>query len=254
MVMDFVPGGELFTLLRRSGGSLQRFPEPVAKFYTAEVALALNYLHRLDIIYRDLKPENILLNGDSHIKIADFGFAKRCSTTTWTLCGTPDYLTPEIILQQRYTRSVDWYALGVLIFEMLTSLPPFHQPSGNTSVLYERILQGPRSISWLAFQPHTIDLILKLMESDPVRQYGKSEYGMGDVFVHPWFNEVDWERLNNQKITAPYLPKLQGDGDASAFATYPEDEAASTLVWYTIVRSPCIGVPRLRIYQPDEIS
>ncbi|KAI6037759.1 kinase-like protein [Pisolithus marmoratus] len=224
MVMDFVPGGELFTLLRRSG----RFPEPVAKFYAAEVALALNYLHRLDIIYRDLKPENILLNGDGHIKIADFGFAKRCSTTTWTLCGTPDYLAPEIVLQQRYSRSVDWYALGVLIFEMLTGLPPFHQPGGNTSMLYERILQGPKSIRWPAFPQHTMDLILKLMESDPVKRYGKSAYGTGDVFVHPWFSEVDWERLVNRRITAPYLPKLQGEGDASAFEKYPEEEVAST--------------------------
>jgi len=77
-------------------GRLQRFPEPVSKFYAAEVAMALNYLHRLDIVYRDLKPENILLNYDGHIKIADFGFAKRCSLTTWTLCGTPDYLAPEV--------------------------------------------------------------------------------------------------------------------------------------------------------------
>lgn len=75
---------------------MQRFPDPVAKFYAAEVALALNHLHSLDIIYRDLKPENILLNHDGHIKIADFGFAKECSTSTWTLCGTPDYLAPEV--------------------------------------------------------------------------------------------------------------------------------------------------------------
>ena len=108
MVMDYVPGGELFTLLRRSNvcplyipflvrqHGCQRFPEPVAKFYAAEVALALNHLHSLDIIYRDLKPENILLNHDGHIKIADFGFSKRCASVTWTLCGTPDYLAPEV--------------------------------------------------------------------------------------------------------------------------------------------------------------
>lgn len=76
--------------------TLQRFPDPVAKFYAAEVALALNYLHNEDIVYRDLKPENILLNPDGHIKIADFGFAKSCETVTWTLCGTPDYLAPEV--------------------------------------------------------------------------------------------------------------------------------------------------------------
>lgn len=112
MVMDFVPGGELFSLLRRAKASpvsvlvdtvlyamdlrFQRFPEQVAKFYAAEVAIALNYLHRFDIVYRDLKLENILLSADGHIKIADFGFAKRCSTSTWTLCGTPDYLAPEV--------------------------------------------------------------------------------------------------------------------------------------------------------------
>lgn len=221
MVMDFVPGGELFTLLRRSA----RFPEPVSKFYAAEVAMALNYLHRLDIVYRDLKPENILLNYDGHIKIADFGFAKRCSLTTWTLCGTPDYLAPEIVLQQRYTRSVDWYALGVLIFEMLTGFPPYYQPDRNTNILYERILQGPSFIRWPAFKPHATDIILKLMESDPVKRIGKVDYGAGDVFTHPWFSEVDWEKLRNRKIAAPYLPKLQSDGDASAFERYPEDEA-----------------------------
>ncbi|KAJ8697106.1 cAMP-dependent protein kinase catalytic subunit [Pleurotus ostreatus] len=222
MVMDFVPGGELFTLLRRSN----RFPDPVAKFYAAEVALALNYLHSLDIIYRDLKPENILLNIDGHIKVADFGFAKSCDTTTWTLCGTPDYLAPEIIQQQRYNKSVDWYALGILIFEMLSGLPPYHQPDANPVLLYEKITRGPAFIRWPTFQPLATDLILKLMESDPSKRYGNMRSGAGDVFSHGWFKEVDWVRLNAREITAPYLPKVRSDGDASAFEMYAEDDSA----------------------------
>jgi serine/threonine protein kinase len=105
MVMDFIEGGELFSLLRKS----QRFPNPVAKFYAAEVALAINYLHSLDIIYRDLKPENLLLDRHGHIKITDFGFAKKCPDITWTLCGTPDYLAPEVVASKGYNKSVDWY-------------------------------------------------------------------------------------------------------------------------------------------------
>ena len=104
MVMDFIEGGELFSLLRKS----QRFPNPVAKFYAAEVALAINYLHSLDIIYRDLKPENLLLDRHGHIKITDFGFAKKVPDITWTLCGTPDYLAPEVVASKGYNKSVDW--------------------------------------------------------------------------------------------------------------------------------------------------
>jgi len=224
MVMDFVAGGELFTLLRRSN----RFPDPVAKFYAAEVALALNYLHTLNVIYRDLKPENVLLNQDGHIKIADFGFAKLCPNTTWTLCGTPDYLAPEIVSQQRYNKSVDWYALGVLIFEMLSGLPPYHQPEPNPVLLYERIAAGPAFIRWPAFNPDATDLILKLMEGDPSRRYGNLQHGAGDVFAHPWFREVDWEKLRRREIMAPYLPKIEGDGDASAFERYPEGDAVAS--------------------------
>jgi protein kinase A len=105
MVMDFIEGGELFSLLRKS----QRFPNPVAKFYAAEVALAINYLHSLDIIYRDLKPENLLLDRHGHVKITDFGFAKKVPDITWTLCGTPDYLAPEVVASKGYNKSVDWY-------------------------------------------------------------------------------------------------------------------------------------------------
>ncbi|KAH0829137.1 kinase-like protein [Lanmaoa asiatica] len=204
MVMDYVPGGELFTLLRRSN----RFPDPVAKFYAAEVALALRHLHSLDIIYRDLKPENILLNHDGHIKIADFGFSKRCSSVTWTLCGTPDYLAPEIVGQQRYNKSVDWYALGVLIFEMLSGLPPYHHPDQNNVSLYEKISRGPTFIRWPPFKANATDLILKLMERDPSRR------SIGG-------------KLMNREISAPYLPKISGEGDASAFENYPEDNASA---------------------------
>jgi protein kinase A len=229
---------------------MQRFPDPVAKFYAAEVALALNHLHSLDIIYRDLKPENILLNADGHIKIADFGFAKECQINTYTLCGTPDYLAPEvgicrlfyvlgdelldqIVSKKRYNKSVDWYALGILIYEMLFGLPPFHeQPNTESSPpgpegeknqkphivrLYDRILQGPSAVRWPPFQPHATDLILKLLEKDPSKRFGNMRDGSGDVFGHLWFREVDWVKLLNRQITAPYLPRITGDGDASQY-------------------------------------
>jgi len=135
MVMDFVEGGELFSLLRKSQVSdigfsyysqfytfeeymnsleQKRFPNPVAKFYAAEVTLALDYLHSMHIIYRDLKPENLLLDRHGHLKITDFGFAKEVPDITWTLCGTPDYLAPEVVASKGYNKSVDWWLLPAL--------------------------------------------------------------------------------------------------------------------------------------------
>lgn len=100
---------------------------------------------------------------------------------------------------------------------MLSGLPPYHNPDGNHAILYEKITRGPRFIRWPAFGAPATDLILKLMESDPSKRYGNLHHGAGDVFAHAWFREVDWEKLRNREITAPYLPKIQGEGDASAY-------------------------------------
>ncbi|WVQ99549.1 hypothetical protein IAU59_006685 [Kwoniella sp. CBS 9459] len=222
MVMDFVAGGELFSLLRKS----QRFPNSVAKFYAAEVALALDYLHSLDIIYRDLKPENLLLGADGHVKVTDFGFAKHVPDITWTLCGTPDYLAPEVVQSKGYNKSVDWYALGVLIFEMLAGYPPFFTEDGNPMKLYEKIIAGKVRYPTY-FDPLAKELLKNLLVGDLTKRYGNLRAGSSDIFAHGWFAEVDWDKLYRREIPAPYVPKIEGEGDASQFDRYQEADVSA---------------------------
>lgn len=130
ILLDYIPGGELFTYLRK----YRHFDEDMARFYAAEIVLVLEYLHEHQggIAYRDMKPENLLLDAEGHIKLVDFGFAKRLGNNenshpeeTYTLCGTPEYLAPEVIQNKGHTTAVDWWALGILIYEFLTGYPPF---------------------------------------------------------------------------------------------------------------------------------
>ncbi|ERS97219.1 AGC/PKA protein kinase [Sporothrix schenckii ATCC 58251] len=198
MVMDFVEGGELFSLLRKSA----RFPNPVAKFYAAEVTLALEYLHSRNIIYRDLKPENLLLDHHGHLKITDFGFAKRVPDKTWTLCGTPDYLAPEVVSNKGYNKSVD---------------------CGSPMKIYENILKG--KVKYPAYvHPDAQDLLERLITPDLTKRLGNLYGGPEDVKKHPWFAEVTWDRLARKDIDAPYTPPVKvGAGDASQFDRYPEE-------------------------------
>jgi protein kinase A len=218
MVMDFVEGGELFSLLRKSG----RFPNPVAKFYAAEVTLALEYLHARNIIYRDLKPENLLLDRHGHLKITDFGFAKRVPDKTWTLCGTPDYLAPEVVSNKGYNKSVDWWSLGILIYEMLCGYTPFWD-SGSPIKIYENILRG--KVKYPAYiNEDARDLLEKLITADLTKRLGNLYGGSQDVKDHRWFQEVTWDRLARKDIDPPYSPPVKaGAGDASQFDRYPED-------------------------------
>ncbi|CCH60380.1 hypothetical protein TBLA_0C05830 [Henningerozyma blattae CBS 6284] len=218
MIMDYIEGGELFSLLRKS----QRFPNPVAKFYAAEVCLALEYLHSNDIIYRDLKPENILLDKNGHIKITDFGFAKYVPDVTYTLCGTPDYIAPEVISTKPYNKSVDWWSFGILIYEMLAGYTPFYD--SNTMKTYENILNTTLKFPSF-FHDDVKDLLSKLIARDLSKRLGNLQNGSNDVKNHAWFSEVVWEKLVARNIETPYEPPIQqGRGDTSLFERYPEEE------------------------------
>ncbi|KAE8748648.1 cAMP-dependent protein kinase catalytic subunit alpha-like [Frankliniella occidentalis] len=217
LVMPFVPGGELFSYLRRVG----KFGEDQARFYAAQVVLSFEYLHNVDLIYRDLKPENILIDDKGYLKIADLGFCKVVKGRTWTLCGTPEYLAPELILSKGYGKSADWWSFGVLIYEMTAGFPPFC--GSETLKTYEKIVAGKYRPA-----PHhsadVKDLIEKLLQTDLSRRIGILKDGVNDIKRHPWFRPTNWLAVLNKQVRAPFVPQFKNMGDASNYDFYEEDE------------------------------
>ena len=198
------------------------------RFIGLEVASALLYLHSQGVVYRDLKPENLLLDKLGYIKVTDFGFAKKVEDRTWTLCGTPEYLAPEIIQSKGHGKAVDWWALGVLIYEMLAGYPPFYDE--NPFGIYQKILAGklefPRS-----FETHARDLVRKLLTADRSKRLGNLKGGGDDIRRHKWFRGLDWAAIFNKTEKAHLVPKVEGDGDTSQFDYYEDsDEDTSELL------------------------
>ena len=177
LLFPYIGGGELFSYLRRA----PRFSVSTTLFFSAEIVSAFSYLHSISIAYRDLKPENILLDREGHVVITDFGFSKKVPDRTWTLCGTPEYLAPEIIQSKGHNKAVDWWALGILIYEMLAGYPPFYDE--NHFVIYQKILSG--KIEWPRhMDKEAKDLIKKLLVKDRTKRLGSMKGGAEDVKNH----------------------------------------------------------------------
>jgi serine/threonine protein kinase len=202
LVLDYCAGGELFFHLSRH----RRFPEHYTRFYSAELLLALGHLHSHGIIYRDLKPENVLLDSDGHVKLGDFGLAKAGIQHPYkgatSLCGTPEYMAPEILQQKGHGFCVDYWGLGMLTYEMMTGLPPWYT-TGDRAILYQRLKTAPLDIPSF-FSQQVSSLCYNLLQKDPRRRLGVR--GMKTVIRHDFFHGFDFKELINKRIDAPIRP------------------------------------------------
>jgi len=214
-VLDYCQGGELFFHLGRCG----RLRESLACFYSAEITLALSHLHSVGIMYRDLKPENILLDKEGHVKLADFGLSKEGipsgTAGTGSFCGTAEYLAPEILNRTGHGTGVDWWALGMVLYEMLTGMPPWY--TKEREVLFERVRRAP-----LEFPTHVSGPARKIISGLLLRESGKrlgvSGRGSQDVMTQPFFSHIDWKALYDRRLAPPFRPRRDiGSVDASNF-------------------------------------
>lgn len=217
-LLEILLGGELFRTLRHEG----QFPESWSRFYAASVMLAFCQIHSKKIAYRDLKPENLVMDADGYLKVVDFGLAKKLEEgKTWTLCGTPDYLAPEVILNEGHDWAVDYWALGVLIYEMTAGTPPFY--AEDPMEVYEKILSGHVSIP-AHFSRGLGDLVKKLLKTYQSKRLGRTKGGASSVMKQKWFSGFDWNALLARELAVPVKPDVNNLEDASNFDEYPEDE------------------------------
>ena len=212
MITEYMPGGEMFYHLHMN----DHFNENKARFYIAEIVLAIDHLHKNNILYRDLKPENILLDELGHIKLTDFGLSKIMNNIekdkTYTVCGTPIYVAPEVLTGQGYNKLVDWWSVGVLLYEFLAGYSPYREARTKIDIkIYKKNLEQDPLISDTAF-----DLIKKLCTFDVSKRIGKN---FEDIKNHEFFKDIDWIKLEKKEITPPYKPKIRFAGDVGNFDT-----------------------------------
>lgn len=196
-LMEFVAGGELFNYIRAEG----QFSNETTKLVAAEIILALQYLHNQDIIYRDIKPENLLVDHHGHLKLTDFGFAKHIDDRTNSMCGTLDYMAPEILMAKGHGKAADWWSLGILIYEMLSGCPPLSVDAGNGSHAMHLIAAG--KLEYPAyFDKDSIDLISRLLIVDEKERLG-SRGDAEEIKRHPWFANLQWSSIIQREGPGP---------------------------------------------------
>lgn len=216
MLMEPCLGGELWTILRNH----TRFEDDQAKFYTACVIEAFDYLHTKKVIYRDLKPENILLDSSGYVKIVDFGFAKQLGSEgcAWTFCGTPEYVAPEIITNKSHDHRADIWSLGILMYELLTGRPPFTNRPDKGQV-YPLILKGMKGVTFpRLLSSSAVELIRQLCRLSPNQ---RPSLKMARHYM--WFAEFDWTGLRNRTMKPPIVPNIKSQADASNFDIYSQE-------------------------------
>lgn len=218
-LMEPALGGELYATYRIKGltGSVQH-----AHFYVAGVVYAFEHLHERYIIYRDLKPENLLLDEQGQLKVTDMGLAKFVIGKTYTTCGTPDYFAPELIHSSGHTTAVDWWTLGILIFELMSGHPPFAAP--NTVDIYQKIVKGINKVAFpLKCLGEVGELIRALLKKEPSERLPMRACGLKGLKGHNWFSGFDWETMAEGRLAAPYKPKVKSKRDIANFTARPED-------------------------------
>ena len=235
--MDFLNGGELFYHLRKD----QKFSEKRACFYAAQIIEALSCLHDSGIIYRDLKPENVLLDCNGNLKITDFGLSKQglensAGKKTYSFCGTPEYLAPEILEEKGHAFPVDWWALGILTYEMIVGFPPFYTGNSNNQKMYDLIKSKPvffpdAKKHGISMSDNCKDFISKCLSKTPQDRLG-SKNDITEILAHPWFKDINIEKLLARKIVTEFKPKLSKDAlDVSNFdKMFTSDEAAHSVL------------------------
>ncbi|XVE90950.1 hypothetical protein DITRI_Ditri20bG0116800 [Diplodiscus trichospermus] len=205
LVLDFVNGGHLFFQLYRQG----LFREDLARVYTAEIVSAVSHLHANGIMHRDLKPENILLDVDGHVMLTDFGLAKEFdeNTRSNSMCGTLEYMSPEIILGKGHDKAADWWSVGILLYEMLTGKPPF--TGGNRQKIQEKIIKDKIKLpAFLSSEAHSI--LKGLLQKEASKRLGSGQGGTEEIKRHKWFKSINWKKLEARGIRPNFLPEVAG--------------------------------------------
>ena len=221
LLLPLIQGGELFNVVhtdKRDGISNE-----ASLFYGGCILEALGYLHARNIVYRDMKPENALIDDKGYCIMIDLGFAKIVVDKTYTLCGTPEYLAPEIIMSKGHDKAVDYWSFGVLIYEMLVGRSPFYFYGTDQVSLFKRIVMVKYSCP-SSVNDEAKDLIKRLLTRRQASRLGNLSRGHLDVKDHPWFEKLDWDKLNNRKLKAPWVPTISNPLDASHFDDFSREE------------------------------